>query len=256
MRPAIQSQVQGLLFAQQSFQFFNHQRFAPKAELAEVVEHFWLIDWQLKPGQSYMQQNLPHGNCHLVIDPQADSGLFGVQSQRFSYALANQRKVLGVKLSAGKTRALFDVELNKLKDTFVLPDDLPKVDLSQPEQAMQQLENYLLAKLKQITPEQQLAADICQWIKNQNELYKVEDIEQQFALSSRQLQRLMQKEVGISAKWLIERERIFACLPLLEQQQLDLTTLAQQLGYFDSAHFAKQFKKLVGLSASNYLAKL
>jgi AraC-like DNA-binding protein len=82
---------------------------------------------------------------------------------------------------------------------------------------------------------------------------RVDELAVQVGLSERALQRLFGDYVGVPPKWVIRRFRLHdAASRLANAEELDLTHLAQELGYADQAHFARDFKAIVGRSPSNY----
>jgi len=59
--------------------------------------------------------------------------------------------------------------------------------------------------------------------------------------------------VGVSPKWVIRHFRLHdAASRLAKAEDVNLTSLAQDLGYADQAHFTRDFKAIVGRSPSDY----
>jgi AraC-like DNA-binding protein len=82
---------------------------------------------------------------------------------------------------------------------------------------------------------------------------RVDELVTQIGLNKRALQRLFNQYVGISPKWVIQRYRLQdAADQLIKQEITDCTDMALRLGYFDLAHFIKDFKTVVGLSPAEY----
>ena len=50
----------------------------------------------------------------------------------------------------------------------------------------------------------------------------------------------------MSPKWVIQRYRLFEAAGRLSSGQADGAQLAHELGYFDQAHFIRDFKAMVG----------
>ena len=72
-------------------------------------------------------------------------------------------------------------------------------------------------------------------------------------MSERRLQRLFSAYVGIGPKWVIQRCRLIeAAERLAEGAELDSAALAQELGYFDQAHFIRDFRGIVGRPPADY----
>jgi AraC-like DNA-binding protein len=82
---------------------------------------------------------------------------------------------------------------------------------------------------------------------------RVDELCTQVGLGERALQRLFSDYVGVSPKWVIRRFRLHdAASRLAKAEDVNLTTLAQDLGYADQAHFTRDFKAIVGRSPSDY----
>jgi AraC-like DNA-binding protein len=72
-------------------------------------------------------------------------------------------------------------------------------------------------------------------------------------LGERALQRLCGDYVGVPPKWVIRRFRLHdAASRLAKAEDVNLTHLAQELGYSDQAHFTRDFKAIVGRSPSDH----
>lgn len=72
-------------------------------------------------------------------------------------------------------------------------------------------------------------------------------------MSLRGLQRLFCEYVGVSPKWVIQRYRLQdAAVLLASGSSGQLAALAAELGYFDQAHLAQDFRRLFGISPSQY----
>ena len=72
-------------------------------------------------------------------------------------------------------------------------------------------------------------------------------------MDRRALQRLFNEYVGIGPKWVINRYRMHEALERVDQGgQANWAELALELGYFDQAHFIRDFKALVGCTPARY----
>jgi AraC-like DNA-binding protein len=73
-------------------------------------------------------------------------------------------------------------------------------------------------------------------------------------LSKRPLQQLFNEYVGVGPKWVINRYRLHEVIERMAAQgPVSWTELALELGYFDQAHFIRDFKALVGCSPAAYM---
>jgi AraC-like DNA-binding protein len=68
------------------------------------------------------------------------------------------------------------------------------------------------------------------------------------------LQRWFNEYVGVGPKWVINRYRLHEAIERLAGDlPVDWTQLALELGYFDQAHFIRDFKALVGVPPAAYV---
>ena len=85
------------------------------------------------------------------------------------------------------------------------------------------------------------------------EITRVADVVSRTGIGERRLQRLFAEYVGASPKWVIRRYRLHeAAERLAEDVDVDLAALALDLGYFDQAHFARDFRAIVGRPPASY----
>jgi AraC-like DNA-binding protein len=90
-------------------------------------------------------------------------------------------------------------------------------------------------------------------VAGDREILKVEDLVDRYAMNQRTLQRLFAKYVGVSPKWVIQRYRLHeAAEQLASGAAISQSALALDLGYTDQAHFAHDFKTVVGMSPAAY----
>ncbi|WP_133680684.1 helix-turn-helix domain-containing protein [Paludibacterium purpuratum] len=72
--------------------------------------------------------------------------------------------------------------------------------------------------------------------------------------SERQLQRLFADYIGVSPKAVLARYRLHEALALMQNgKPPEWTELALTLGYFDQAHFIRDFTRMVGQSPQKYV---
>ena len=72
-------------------------------------------------------------------------------------------------------------------------------------------------------------------------------------LDARTLQRRFASRVGVSPKWVVQRYRLHEAAALLARGERTLAAIAADLGYFDQAHFTRDFKAVVGAPPRAYI---
>ena len=74
--------------------------------------------------------------------------------------------------------------------------------------------------------------------------------------TARSLQRLFHRYVGVGPKWVLQRYRLQDAAAAIDAGEVDdLASLAADLGWFDQAHFSRDFRSSVGVTPSEYLAQ-
>lgn len=83
---------------------------------------------------------------------------------------------------------------------------------------------------------------------------RVTDLAAAACVSRFHLVRLFRSGTGASPLRYVRRRRIECACQLLPVAQLPMSTLAQQLGFFDQSHFVRSFRAETGCSPGQYLA--
>jgi AraC-like DNA-binding protein len=74
-------------------------------------------------------------------------------------------------------------------------------------------------------------------------------------INRRNMERKFMSAIGLSPKQLSKVVRLQATLKMLEQNKFtSLTSLAYENGYYDQAHFIKDFKEFTGMSPKSFFA--
>lgn len=241
---------------------FQHQRQAPCEALQSWIEHFWHVGWDLEGLPAQQQETLPHPNVQLVLED-GQARLWGVHSGRFVKQLSGRGWVFGIKFRAAAFQPFWGQAVSQLANRSIAAEavfgaaaqalqshrDWPGMEL-----LCAQAEAMLLAKLPAPDPQVQALGELVALIANRTDWTSVEQLSEHRGCSVRQLQRLFGHYVGASPKWVIARYRLHEALARLQsgQAQPD-AALALALGYFDQAHFIRDFRRLVGRPPAAYL---
>jgi AraC-like DNA-binding protein len=114
---------------------------------------------------------------------------------------------------------------------------------------------FLRTRLPRRDPLAEMAAEIATQLLEHPEGRRVDDVARATGTSERELQRLFKEYVGVSPKWVIQRYRLHEALARVEAG-FDSAALAADLGYFDQAHFTRDFRALIGVSPGAYAKAL
>ncbi len=260
------SQISGLLNQHSSLQHFNLDRFLPAEPLQPAIEFYWLITWDLRDKPPYQQANLPHPSQHIVIDTSHDTGVFGINTGVFYYTLQETGRVFGIKFRPGAFADFFRYNPSRLLNTHTDIEPFLKQSDHQleaqlrsaedPKDFARHIDKLLISHQQPLTTKAQDANALVELIAKSEEINNLTDLSQASGFQTRTIQRLFQSHIGINPKWVIERYRMLAAVDTINSgRSLNLTDLAQSLGYFDHAHFSRAFKKLTGHTPSYYLSE-
>lgn len=209
-----------------------------------------------------MEQTLPHPSAHFVIE-RAGSTVVGVMPGRFATELAGRGMVFGIALRPGllpcftrapawKSRGRVD-PLETLWPRGAAALERAILEAHDDDERVGIAERFLLENLPPLDPDASLAAGIVEQVERDRGLLRVAQLASRAGLEVRSLERLFRRQVGVPPKWVLQRYRIHEALARLARgEDADFARLAADLGYTDQAHFAKQFKALVGCTPGRY----
>jgi len=247
----------------------RHERLLPPEPLRALVRHYWWVEWEL-PSRT-TQQNLPHPTIHLVFQD-GDTRVFGVTTNRFSIELDCRGWVFGVKFQPGAFFSVLGKPVVSLTNRVVPartifgetvePLNRKIHEASDMAERIELVSDYLLRLNPAIDAEMELASRLVHRLETDRELLRVEELCKSESLSPRRVQRLFRKYVGVSAKWVIRRYRLHEALERVETlltaetEAIEWADFAQSLGYFDQAHFIKDFVAVIGCTPEQYEKRL
>lgn len=260
----VQDRPKGVVAPAQARKMFRMERYLPAPALAPFLDHFWIVEWDLGDQPPYVQRTLPYPCVHLVFD-RARSGIWGVPTGAFDYELKGAGKVCGLRFRPGAFRALLGKPVHSITDRVLALSEVFPWDEAETREAVLDCQDdagmveactRLLAPLLPAPdPEVERIAAILRVAEATPGLTRVEQLAEAAGLNVRSLQQLFSDYVGVSPKWTIRRFRLHEAADRLAKGETDLAALAQELGYFDQAHFSSDFRKLVGQPPSHYLKR-
>jgi AraC-like DNA-binding protein len=241
---------------------FQLSRYTPAPDLGYFVERYWIVEWHLSDSAPHLQETLPYPCVNLVFQ-QGGSYIFGVISGKFSILLENDGRVFGIKFRPGAFYPFVNWAVSQFTDRVVVVEDVFGPDgqaleaalfaQADVEKMIQLFEEFLRARLPGRDQNVDLINQIVDQIIADRAITRVAEVASHFGVSSRTLQRLFDQYVGVSPKWVIQRYRLQeAANQLANGDGVNWAKMALDLGYFDQAHFIKDFKTLVGQTPGEY----
>jgi AraC-like DNA-binding protein len=240
---------------------FRLDRVPASPDLATLVERHWLVSWDLPPGRRNPVTLLPHPCVNLVLD-RGMVGIAGVSTERFTYLQEGRGQVFGVKFRPGAFHPFLRRPVSALTDqtrplSVLWPDadqfarelsaapDLPAL--------VDTAERHLRARWPPPDPEVEQIGRIVHALLYDRTITRVDEVSARFGITPRTLQRLFQRYVGVSPKWVLRRYRLHeAAARLAEGTSGTWAEVATDLGYFDQPHFIRDFTRAIGMTPSAY----
>lgn len=246
-------------------QVFTLERPAPPPDLAGVIDHHWIVGWDLRGRDPYRSEVLTHPAVHIVFEPHG-AFVYGVRRQCDVRILSGTGWAVGTKLLPGGLGGTTSRPVAELTDTALPlgavfgPDGeaLARAAAEQ-EDATAKL-GLLHVFLRDRTPapdaDVTLVRAVVRDMRDAPPGTRVDEIAARHHTSARTLQRLFRRHVGVAPKWVLQRYRLHAALEQVDMRGgADWTRLALDLGYYDHAHFIRDFRAVTGRSPARYEAE-
>lgn len=242
---------------------FRLHRRPPVAGLAEIVGHFWSVEWTLPAGTHHDQDVVSHPCGHLTIE---EDGAFlqGVPTTRFRRRLTGSGRVVSAHLRPSALSALTDRPVAELTDrrkplAEVIPaaPGLDKVRAAEsPEAGVDALEEWFAALGPHRRPGAEVVDAAVDLIAARTDLTRVDVLAAELHVTVRTLQRRFDRHLGVGPKWVLNRCRIQDALGVIESGgEVDWAALATDLGFADQSHFTNAFTALVGVPPGAYSSR-
>jgi AraC-like DNA-binding protein len=244
---------------------FSLRRAPPAADLAHLIERHWVVRWDLGDRPPHRQEVVTHPCVNLVFEPHG-AAVFGVHRRRDSRVLRGRGWAVGVKFRPGGFSGYLGRPMHEITDralplAAVFGEDGARLtdDAATTEGAPEKIalaEGFLRARMPPPDPEVELVNAVVADMLELPPGATVHEIARRHAVSTRTLQRLFRRHVGVGPKWVLRRHRLQeAAEQLAAGERSDWTRLALDLGYFDHAHFIRDFRAVVGRSPAEYEAQ-
>lgn len=238
-------------------------RLPPPEAVSSFVCWFWIPEWCIAAGRVSRQHLIAFPACNLVVEPDA-VGLSGPATRRSYRDLTGTGWAVGALLRPAAVPSFTGTpaDLQDTYQTVELPDlqarvaDAMNGPADPPERhrlAVNAFADWLTASVPPPCPEAQLANAMAELIDSDPGVLRVEDVAGRLHVSTRTVQRLARRYVGLPPLTMIRRRRLQeAAQQLRIDPRTSLAQLAAHLGYADQAHLSTDFRAVLGFTPSAY----
>lgn len=254
--------IAGVLHHKHSEAHYRLRRYFPDQVFSGFIEQFWLVDWHLSNENEHTQQNLPDPNFHLVIS-ERDVKLLGPVSKTYSYSMKGQGRIIGIKFEIGGLINLLTEPMTEYIDKELKAADifgsavqdvlLPLYKEGCDSKVINALQEYFKVFVSGCSKQQIATQKLVSIIKNNQDIYKVEQLSVLTNISSRAIQRYFLRYVGLPPKWLIRKYRLSHVLKELESSSVNVLDIVTKLEYADQSHLIKDFNDFLGVTPGKYI---
>lgn len=253
----------------------------PPPPLSDFVAMFWLYEGD--PGPHARERILPKGTAQLVVNLGEDSirvydredpervescrgaVVAGPASEYQVIDTAEQRCCVGIAFRPGGTFPFFQPPAAELRDANVPLDALwgrrafelreRLLEAETPEARLDVLERLLLAEAVRGLERHPAVDFALREFLAVPQARTIAEVTGQLGLSPRRFIEVFSEQVGLTPKLFCRVRRFQEVLRQIHlEKRPDWTEIALSCGYFDQAHFNRDFRAFSGLSPSAFLA--
>lgn len=215
----------------------------------ELIFHYGDLFRKYAAGETGFQpRSFIHGQISSFIELEA-SGRTGIFSVRFHPNGLKAFVPFAISATTGEYAGIGDCwgkAGRELEDRML--------NAASQVERVQLVNNFLLHRLN-ATQEDQLIGHCVDTITRAQGNIHIEQLAAELYISRRQLEKRFVTSVGLSPKQFSRITRFQSVLALIGQRQFSsLTDLAYEGGFYDQAHFIKDFKTFTGLNPRQYFS--
>lgn len=253
----------------------------PGLPLSQFIDYFFYYE-----GVNYdytREKLLPDGSIDLLIDlTETPKKLFHneegtsyttfkrswISGMKTNYIIidASVSHMIGVHFKAGGCYPFVDFPMARLNDVTIGLDciwgtganTLRETILHEPciDKRFSILENFFLQKGRNRMENNVLVHYSVSQLSGSPQMWTIKHLSDKTGITQKHLITLFKKYVGLSPKMFSRVFKFQKVIHLIEQQKkIDWSMLAYECGYFDQAHFIKEFQAFSGINPVAYLEK-
>jgi len=258
-----------------------HKLHFPQLPLSQFVENIWFYEGFLA---GYTREKiLPDGAIELIIDlvggpkkifEHEDSDQFRscckawISGERTRYIVigAENSSMIGIRFKPGGAYPFFGFPISELSESVIeldliwgrlvaeIRDQL--LETESPDARLLLLESFLLRQARRSLEANRLIVFAVHQLQHSPQFLAIKDLASTIGITQKHLISQFEKIVGLRPKSFARVCKFQKVLNLIEQQkEIEWTAIAYECGYYDQAHFIKEFQAFSGLNPSAYLTK-
>lgn len=254
----------------------------PNYPLSQFVECFWLVQFTSKEIDFKLDLILPKGEIELIISLGSPQKLLnekdhddityfkkgfmsGLQKESLLIAPADEADMVGIRFKPGGLFPFIDMPVSEVTNQVVDMDLIwgPLIEeireqlfeLSGPHEKFNILQTVLIRRSRGFLQPNKAVNYATYQILNGTSPISVRELARNIGISHKHLLTQFNKCVGITPKMFYRVHRFQKALQYIEKwETIDWISLVYDCGYYDQAHFIREFKSFSGLTPSQYIS--
>lgn len=254
---ALTHDTRGILDPETGHSHFELQLRHPDPRLVDHVDCHWTVRWDLRGRDPFVQEILPNPCVNLSSEPGLIA-VYGIPLERSPHRIEGSGMVVGTKFRPGGFAGFIGGSVSELNDRIVplgealgsggarLERELVVV-AGDEEAHIEAVESFLLQRTPPPDPAYDVVRASVEAMLSAPPDVTVAEIAAGQSVSPRTLQRHFRHIVGVGPKWVLKRHRMHVAAERIASGEADdLGALALDLGYYDQAHFTRDFTAQIG----------
>jgi AraC-like DNA-binding protein len=257
----------------------DYQTYLPQDELTAFVKCYWTLS-AAAMAKEERQRIVPDGCMEMIfhagdlyrqylpdqtVITQPKCFVFGQITQPLEIAATGETNIFAVRFHPEGCLPFINIPIREMDNKAVALDYLfgeqgktlgERVCAAKNvTEQINLVENFLLQHIKNPEISDRIAALSVQTLLELKGQLSVDELADQVQVHRRQLERKFATIIGLSPKQLAKIIRLQATLKMMNERKFEhLTELAYENGYFDQAHFIKDFKEFTGVTPGEFYA--
>lgn len=259
-----------------------HKIHFPQLPLSQFVENIWLV--QDFEADYTREKILPDGAIELIIDfdtqpksifdDEVSEGfrtvkkawISGERTRYIVIGAETNQSMIGIRFRPGGAYPFFRFPISELSDAVTeldliwgrlvddIRDELHEID--SPEARLLRLESFLLQQVQRSLEPNRLISFAVHQLQHSPQFLAIRDLASIIGITQKHLISQFEKVVGLRPKSFARVSKFQRVVNLIEQQnRIDWSAIALDCGYYDQAHFIKEFYAFSGLNPSAYVTQ-
>ena len=252
-RDGVTDPTRGVLYPERLPRF---TRLEPEAAASDLVQWFWIPQWDLPDGVVSRQPVLGYPAANLAVEPDGVT-LWGATTRASARELRGNGWAVGALLKPAAYARLHEapgdlvdahIALDEPALQRAVSDAMPDLDAAAAAVAV-----WLEERVGRLTSDARLANAMADLLMTDASILRLDDAAERLRVSVRTLQRLAHRTVGLPPAAVIRRRRLQeAAQRVRDDPDAPLADIAAGLGYADQAHLANDFRTVLGFTATDY----